>query len=160
MPENITLMLGTARLDLPLLRAIAGEFGWVVNEARNLREASSPGLQGGTAAVLFHRDALGHDHSWLDAVRLIRTALPDVRLIACYGFSESINWPELSEAGVYHSLWLPLKENEVRQSLGFIAQAEERDSRATSAEAVAADARPAGSASFSTAPSRVRRQLA
>jgi hypothetical protein len=47
-------------------------------------------------------------------------------VIACHGFAESIDWPELCDAGAFHTLWLPLKENEVRQSLGFVWGSEKR----------------------------------
>ncbi|MGA2715630.1 MAG: hypothetical protein ABSG41_21230 [Bryobacteraceae bacterium] len=83
-----------------------------------------------TAAVLFHPDALGPGYSWHDAIRLLRLALPGVRVIACHGFSESIDWPELCDAGAFHALWLPLKGNEVRQSLGFVLSRERRLSEA------------------------------
>jgi len=78
------------------------------------------------AAVLFHRDSVDPGGSWLNAVRLLKLAMPRVLLIACHGFSEPIDWPELCDAGAFHTLWLPLKESEVRQSLGFIFEARNR----------------------------------
>jgi len=48
--------------------------------------------------------------------------LPEARLVACHGLAESIDWPELCDAGAFHALGLPLNEDEVRSSLGFIAQ--------------------------------------
>jgi hypothetical protein len=78
------------------LQIVAVEFGWVVTVAGDLRDAAS------AQAVLFHRDALGPGCSWLEAVRLLRMALPEARLVACHGFSEAIDWPELCDAG--HSM--------------------------------------------------------
>jgi hypothetical protein len=120
MTGNIIVMPGSARLDLRTLQAVAGDFGWAVKVAGDMGEASE------AQAVLFHRDALGSGCSWVDAVRLLRRALPEARLVACHGFAEPIDWPELCDAGAFHALGLPLKENEVRRSLGFIAQALKR----------------------------------
>lgn len=118
MAANIIVMPGSARLDLLALQAVAGEFGWAVRVTNDLREAGS------AQTVLFHRDALGSGCSWLDAVRQLRLALPTARLVACHGLWESIDWPELCDAGAFHAIRLPLKANEVRQSLGFISAAD------------------------------------
>jgi hypothetical protein len=126
MAENIIVMPGSARLDLQALQAVAGEFGWAVSVVGDLREAVS------ARTVLFYRDALGPGCSWLDAVRRLKRALPGVRLIACHGLAESIDWPELCDAGAFHALGLPLRANEVRKSLGFISAAEKiSDTRLT-----------------------------
>jgi hypothetical protein len=118
MAGNIIVMPGSARLDLQALQAVAGEFGWAVRVAKDLREAGS------AQTVLFYRDALGPGCSWLDAVRQLRLALPGARLVACHGLWESIDWPELCDAGAFHALGLPLRANEVRKSLGFISAAD------------------------------------
>jgi hypothetical protein len=117
MTGNIIVMPGSARLDLQTLQAVAGDFGWTVKVVGHMPEAAE------AQAVLFHRDALGLGCSWVDAVHLLRLALPEARLVACHGLAESIDWPELCDAGAFHALGLPLSENEVRKSLGFIAQA-------------------------------------
>lgn len=88
--------------------------------AHSVRDATS------AQAVLFHRDALGPECTWIEAVRKLKLTLPEARLIACHEFSEEINWPELSEAGAFHALGVPLRTNEVRQSLGFLSAAENR----------------------------------
>jgi hypothetical protein len=126
MAATILVMPGSARLDLRALRAVAREFGWAVQVAGDLRTAAETQADEKSDAVLFHRDAPGAGCSWLDAVRLLRLTLPEARLIACHGFAESINWPELCDAGAFHALGLPLNENEVRKSLGFLAQAVKR----------------------------------
>jgi hypothetical protein len=117
---NLTVMPGSAKLDLQALQAAAAEFGWSVTIANELPDAAS------TQAVLFHRDALGAGCSWLEAVRRLKLALPEARLIACHGFSEAIDWPELCDAGAFHALGLPLRANEVRRSLGFLSEAQKR----------------------------------
>ena len=117
-------MPGSARLDLQALKAVAADFGWTVKVVGNLHDAAS------AQAVLFHRDALGPGCSWLDAVRRLRCELPEARLIACHGLWEAIDWPQLSDAGAFHALGLPLRVSEVRQSLGFLSAAQKRPSTA------------------------------
>lgn len=125
MTDNIIVMPGLASFDLGAVHTAAGEFGWTVGIADDLCEVVAAQAHQRMSAVLFHRDAFG-SNSWLDAVRLLKSALPDVRPVACHGFSESIDWPALCDAGAFHSLWLPLKENEVRRSFGFLWEAEKR----------------------------------
>jgi hypothetical protein len=123
MMGNIVVIPGSVPLDLKTLQAVACDFGWAVKVDQSdgdIREAA------GAEAVLFCRDALGDGCSWLDAARRLKAALPDARLIACHGVAETIDWPQLCDAGVFHALGLPLKDTEVRQSLGFISQAVKR----------------------------------
>lgn len=120
MSANLIVMPGSAWLDLQALQTVAGEFGWAVTTSNDLRDAAS------AQAVLFHRDALGSGCSWLEAVRQLRLALPEARLIACHGFAEAIDWPELCDAGAFHARGLPLRASEIRRSLGFISEAEKR----------------------------------
>jgi hypothetical protein len=129
--DNIIVMPGSACFDLRVLHDVARGFGWAIEMADDIRKVAGMQAHWRTTAVLFHREAFG-SCSWLDALRLMRFALPEVRPVVCHGFSESIDWPALSDAGAFHSLWLPPKEDEVRRSLGFIWQAEQR--RARSAE--------------------------
>lgn len=116
---------GQASFDLGAVHTVAEEFGWTVGIADDLCEAAAVHACRRTSAVLFHRDAFG-PCSWLDAVRLLKSALPEVRPVVCHEFSESIDWPALCDAGAFHSLWLPLNENEVRRSFGFVWEADKR----------------------------------
>ena len=126
MTDNLIVMPGLARLDLKALQTVAVEFGWTVNVVHDLPDLADAQADGKTAAVFFHREAFGSNCSWFEAVRLLKLVVPGVRLVACHGFQEPIDWPELCDAGAFHALWLPLKENEVRRSLGFISEAEKR----------------------------------
>jgi hypothetical protein len=123
MSANLIVMPGSAKLDLQTLQGAAAEFGWAVTVADDLCDAGS------AHAVLFHRDALGPGCSWLEAVGRLKLALPEARLICCHGFAEAIDWPALCDAGAFHALGLPLRANEVRRSLGFLAEAEQRLNR-------------------------------
>jgi hypothetical protein len=126
---DIVLMPGSAQLHLPPLQAVAENFGWMVRIAHDLCEVAAAQANRKTVALLFCRDTLGQGYSWLETIRLFKRALPEVRLLPCHGFSEPVDWPELCDAGAFHALWLPLKENEVRQSLGFVREAEKRLAR-------------------------------
>jgi hypothetical protein len=128
MTANLIVMPGSAKLDLKTLQAAAGEFGWSVAVAEDLRDAAL------AQAVLFHRDALGPGCSWLEAVRRLRLALPRARLIACHGLAEAVDWPTLCDAGAFHALGLPLRANEVRRSLGFLSEAEKRSAGEAAAD--------------------------
>jgi hypothetical protein len=120
MTAKLIVMPGSAKLDLQALQAAAAEFGWAVTVANDLCDAAS------ALAVLFHRDALGAGCSWLEAVRRLKMALPEVRLVACHGLAEAFDWPALCDAGAFHALGLPLRANEVRRSLGFLSEAQKR----------------------------------
>ena len=126
MENAIVVMPGSAAIDLLILQTAAEEFGCAVDLIHHLHEAIALQTRVNPVALLFHRDALGPGCPWTDAIRLLRKTIPEARLIACYGFAEPVEWEELSDAGAFHSLVLPLKESEVRQSLGFIGQAEKR----------------------------------
>lgn len=123
MADNIIVMPGSARVDFSSLETVAREFGWIVQTARNADEvaAMKPAL-----AVFICRDALGPDSSWPAAIRFLHEAQPEAPVIVLHGFSELFDWPDLCDAGAFHSLWLPLKANEVRQSLGFLSHAGRR----------------------------------
>jgi hypothetical protein len=53
-------------------------------------------------------------------VRAILDAAPGALPILCHGFADAIDWPQLVDAGVFHSLSFPFDLQEVRRSLGFV----------------------------------------
>ena len=120
------VMPGSDWFDLPVLQTVAGQFGWDVDVANDLPELAKASPCRKTVAILLHHDALGPGYSWHELIMLLTRTLPDVRVVACIGFQESIHWPELCDAGAFYALWLPLKENELRQCLGFVWEAERR----------------------------------
>jgi DNA-binding NtrC family response regulator len=120
MTDNLIVLPGMARFDLQTLRPAAEEFGWDVKTVHDLNSAAAT-ANDRTAALLFHCSAIGAS-TWVEAVQTVKKALPKVSLVVCHGFSEPVDWPALCEAGAYHALWLPLKENEVRKSFGFVLQ--------------------------------------
>src|ERR1019366_1512253 len=125
MNDNIIVMSGSVRIDLETLRGVAQEFGWTVKPVHYMSEATQ-NLTSETVAVFFHRSAFGIDCTWLDAVRQVRNTFPEIPSIVSHGFSEPVDWPSLCAAGAFHAVWLPLKESEVRKSLGFASEARRR----------------------------------
>lgn len=126
MDEHMIVMPGLDDMDLQMLREVASEFGWSVDVAHNLRASTKARINGKTVACLFHRDDLSTQDSWPETIWSLKRNLPDVRLIACRRFSETVGWPVLRDAGVFDALWLPMKESEVRQKFGFVWEAERR----------------------------------
>lgn len=113
-------------MELRVLRTAAREFGFAVEVARDLPEAMALAAAGEVGAVFFRQDAIAAELSWTETIGRLKTVFPDARLIACHGYAESIDWPELGDAGAFHVLGYPFRAAEVRQSLGFIMQAQER----------------------------------
>jgi hypothetical protein len=124
MTDNLIVLPGIARFDLQTLRPVAEEFGWDVKTVYGLNNAAAT-ANDRTAALLFHCSAIGTP-TWIEAVRTVKAMLPEISLVVCHGFSEPVDWPALCEAGAFHALWLPLKENEVRKSFGFVLQSRQR----------------------------------
>lgn len=124
MALQIVLMPGANRVELPLLRATAQNFGWAIEIAHNMSELLQLRERGRIGAVLFQQDSLGCNGSWLETIAQVKAATPEARLVACNHFSDADDYPKLCRAGLFHALWLPLKESEVLQCLGFIWEAE------------------------------------
>jgi hypothetical protein len=118
-------------VDVPALNLAAQEFGWTARVSHNLDEIATTNAERNTVAVFLLRDVFGPDCSWVAAIRLVRFTLLEVRLVICHGITEAIDWRELADEGAFHGIEFPLRNREVRQSLGFIWEA---DRNARSAE--------------------------
>ena len=124
---------------------MVAEFGWSLKRAATLNDLAAVYRATTNAgqdlvAVLFSPAALGLP--WEQALRSVLRAAPGALPILCLGFTESIDSLQLADAGVFHSLRLPLDEREVRQSLGFVWNA--RRGKAWTALLPAATAHAAG----------------
>jgi len=62
----------------------------------------------------------------METIAVLKAVVPEIRLVACNNFSEATDYPKLCRAGLFHSLWMPLREHEVRQCFGFVWEAEKR----------------------------------
>jgi len=138
MANNIVVVPDMTGLDLTTLNIVAADFGWAVQVAHDLRQTAEMVTPLTTVAVFANHDVVGVGFSWLEIVRVLRRALPEARLIVCHGFGDVFDWTELSDAGAFHALRLPLQEDELRQSLGFIWEAEKRLTMARAVRAIAA----------------------
>ncbi len=135
MGANVIVLTGPTRVDLASVHEAADAFGWAVNIAETPGDVALIDRDE-VVAILFHRDAFSPRYSWCDAIRFLHALLPGVPIIAMRGFSEAVDWPQLSDAGAFHSLWLPLKESEVRQSFGFLSSTRQRPERIPAARAM------------------------
>ena len=138
MASTIVVVPGLGDLDLTTLYGVAGDFGWIVQVAHDLRQTAELVAPLSTVALFATHDAVGAGFSWLEILGLLRRTLPDIRVVVCHGFGDAFDWPELSAAGAFHALRLPLHEDELRQSLGFIWEAEKRLTVARAVRAIAA----------------------
>jgi hypothetical protein len=138
MANSIIVVPGLGQFDLTTLNRIAADFEWTVQVTYNLRQTAELAVPLTTVAVFATHDAVGVGFSWLEIIRTLRRSLPDVRLVVCHGFGDTFDWKELCEAGAFHALRLPLLERELRQSLGFIWEAEKRLAAASPVRSIAA----------------------
>lgn len=111
-------LLGNLNIEREVFDAVAAEFDCSVEQASSLSGLRKLDATRHLVAVLFDARNLGL--SWTDALKFVMDAAPAALPIVCAGFSETIRWPELADAGAYHLLRLPMDEGEVRRSLGFI----------------------------------------
>ena len=122
MPRSIVL-LGDLAAEPQILEGLARNFGWslhTINTLSELRQENPAGV----AAVIFEPARL--DPSWRQAVQSVRDILPEAALIVCHSFAAQLPWPELAEAGAFHSLHIPFHRDEVRQSFVFVESAQQR----------------------------------
>lgn len=112
------VLLGDLSVATPPIEAVAGEFGWSVESAKDLKQLREIDQSCPVVAVLFNPQGFGLTHGQM--LQALREAVPPARLIACHRFSDAVDWPELAETGAFHALPLPLALSEVRQSLGFV----------------------------------------
>jgi DNA-binding NtrC family response regulator len=126
-------LLGELQAERQRLEELAWGFGWSVSRSKDQREFGEFSRQCEVVAVLFNPYAL--EQPWPQALESILDAAPKALPIVCHGFSSEIPWPEMAEAGAFHSLRLPFDLGEVRQSLGFVWAARQRRKPARQAPA-------------------------
>jgi hypothetical protein len=126
MDTQVIIMPGSNRVDMPLLKAAADDFGWTVHIAKDVRELTAAQDSGKVAALLFQHDSIAGGSSWLETISYLKAVAPELRLVPCNHFSEAIDYPKLCRAGIFYALWMPLHRNEVRQCFGFVWEAEKR----------------------------------
>jgi hypothetical protein len=124
MTQGTVVLAGILPVEHVALDLLVAEFGWSLKEASSIAQVAELNSGRTVVTVLFSPHDLGLP--WDQALRELLRAAPDALPILCHGFADAIDWPELADAGVFHSLLLPFDMGEVRQSLGFVREATNR----------------------------------
>jgi hypothetical protein len=124
MTLGTVVLAGILPVEHVALDLLVAEFGWSLEEASSVARVAELNADHTVVTVLFSPHDLGLP--WDQALRDLLRAAPDALPILCHGFADVIDWPELADAGVFHSLLLPFDMGEVRQSLGFVREATNR----------------------------------
>lgn len=117
MRETVVLF-GNFAVEQRLLDQAAVPFGWSLKIAKSVGRLRDLGAKSDVVAVLSDLTLLAEP--WNEALQAVRRAVPKALPIVCQRFSGTIPWPELAEAGAFHTVTLPLNPCEVRQSFGFV----------------------------------------
>jgi hypothetical protein len=123
MTRSILALLGDYADDRDVLDRAAAEFGWATAIVGDDEELARLGRVAPVAGVLLDMEALG---SGLPPALFTPCHLPK---ILCARAARRLDHDDLVRFGAYDALLMPLRFNEVRQSLGFLAQALARDWR-------------------------------
>lgn len=118
MTRQTVILVGNLPFEMPALNRLVQEMGWALEVAEDFAELRDRQVSRKPAAILIAAQSTGL--SWQETLEEARKIDSDALLIACHRFSDPVSWPELAEAGAFHSLALPLDPNEVRQSLAFV----------------------------------------
>jgi hypothetical protein len=98
--------------------SIADEFDWPVRPVSGMGDLALLSQEIRVEAVLVHPATLGM--SWRDALPRARTAAPTARVAICHHIDTAGACSEMTEAGAFGTLLLPLVRIEVRHFLGFV----------------------------------------
>jgi DNA-binding NtrC family response regulator len=115
--ENAVVIVGNLPVDCLQLAEMAREFGWTLEKAPDLVTFRAASMAYDPVVVLF--DSTGLQEPCQRALKIILATAPGALPIVCQRFSDGLSWPDLAEAGAFHSLRLPFDPREVHQSLGF-----------------------------------------
>lgn len=118
MARGTVVLVGSLPVEHLALDFLVAEFGWSFKKADSLSRLAELNVDHNLVTVLFSPKNLALP--WEQALRAILDAAPKALPIVCHGFAETIDWPQVADAGAFHSLRLPFDVREVRQSLGFV----------------------------------------
>ena len=121
MPSGIVALVGDLHIDRQALDLTAAEFHWSLKQFRTIYELAQANVDNNLIAVFFDPKSLSLPQE--RALRVILEAAPGALPILCHRFAEVVDWPQLAEAGAFHSLRFPLDLREARQTLGFVWEA-------------------------------------
>jgi DNA-binding NtrC family response regulator len=124
--SGIVAFLGHIPVERQSLERLAWKCGWSLKHAGSLSDLA--GLnERKVVCVLFDPKEL--DKDWRTAVQWVLQAAPDALPIICRRFSEASRGPEIATAGAYHFLHYPFALSEIRQSFGFVLEAQRRNNK-------------------------------
>lgn len=126
MTRGTVVLVGTLPVEQLALDRLVAEFGWAVERVPRLDCLAELNRQRNLVAVLFNPEDL--TLCWEACLHSVLKAAPQALPVLCHGFAERIHWPQVAEAGAFHSLLLPFRESEFRHTLGFISGAKKGSS--------------------------------
>lgn len=118
MAHATVVILGRLPIERRVVDCLELEFGFSFKEVESLQGSAGWDPLEDVVAVLFHPSSLGA--AWEETLTAVLRAFPRTSPILCHGFAEQIDWPEAADAGAFHSIPMPIKLTELRQSLGFV----------------------------------------
>lgn len=133
------VLLGSLPIERLVLDLLVSEFGFSFKRVASLQDATRINLHEDITAVLFNPKSLGLE--WDEALKSVLNAFPGAFPVLCHGFADHIDWPQMADAGAFHSLPVPFSIAELRQSLGYVWSAQ-RNSRLTSTRLAAGKGLP------------------
>ena len=124
MAQEAIAVLGNPTNGRAAMESLLAEFEWSVENILTVDGLAEVCTRRDVVAVLVDPAVL--ELSWQRALAAVQAVAPRALPILCDRFSSAIDWSEASSAGAFHMLSLPLDLGELRQSLGFVWEAEER----------------------------------
>jgi len=118
MAHGTVVLLGSLPIERLVLDRLVSEFGFSFKEAERLESVQNLNASDEVVAVFFSPSGLGLP--WDEALRSVLNAFPTALPILCHGFADDVDWPEMADAGAFHSIPVPFSVAELRQSLGFV----------------------------------------
>ncbi len=122
MSHGTVVLFGSLPIERLVLDCLAAEFGLPFKEVDDFRNSKNPIED--VVAVLFSPSSL--NLPWHEALRSVLNAFPGAFPILCHRFGDNIDWPEVADAGAFHSIPVPFGVAELRQSIGFVWGAKQR----------------------------------
>jgi len=116
MSNGAVVLLGSLPIEHLVIVCLPAEFELSFKEIDDFRNSKSPIED--VVAVLFSPSSSGLP--WDEALRSVLNVFPGAFPILCHGFADNIDWPEMADAGAFHSIPVPFGVAELRQSIGFV----------------------------------------
>lgn len=115
------VLLGDFSEERLPLATIGREFALRMFRATDLNDLESLCRWTTVSAVLVHAPTVRMH--WIQALHQVKTLAPRARVVICHGVNDANAILDMTDAGAFHTLLVPLEHGEVRQSLGFISAA-------------------------------------